>query len=451
MPNSPSAPQITPEFQAALDLMEDSNQHVFVTGKAGTGKSTLLQYYRSTTKKKLAVLAPTGVAALNVQGQTIHSFFKFRPDSTPESVARATPAAAQAKLYKELEVIMIDEVSMLRADLLDCIDMFLRRHGPQKGKFFGGIQMIFFGDLYQLPPVLTSMERPQFLSQYRGAHFFHAKVIDQIPLYTIELTTVYRQQEQTFIEVLNAIRTNEAAANHLETLNAQHAPDSPTQGAITLTTTNDLADTVNQQQLNALSGTPFVWTASSSGIFNERDAPTPRDIILKPGAQVMLLTNDPRGRWVNGSIGEVVKTTKNDDSPAPLVHVRLTTGTTVQVAPFSWEVFRYGLNERTGVVEQQLAGTYTQYPLRLAWAVTIHKSQGKTFDQVIIDLGRGTFSPGQLYVALSRCRTLDGITLRQPVLQRHIMSDPTIHAFTSSFKDGFRQHGQASLGFEDDW
>jgi ATP-dependent DNA helicase PIF1 len=449
MPDITPAPQITAEFKEALDLLEDSHQHVFVTGKAGTGKSTLLQYFRSTTSKKLAVLAPTGVAALNVQGQTIHSFFKFRPDSTPESVARITPNAAQAKLYKELEVIMIDEVSMLRADLLDCIDMFLRRHGPQKGKFFGGIQMLFFGDLYQLPPVLTSIERPQYLSQYKGTHFFHAKVIDQIPLYTIELTTVYRQQEEDFIEILNAIRTNQAASIHLETLNSQHAPEVPADGAITLTTTNDLADTVNQKNLAALPGEPFVWTASSSGTFTERDAPTPRDMVLKPDTQVMLLTNDPRGRWVNGSIGTVQKISRPADGP-PLIHVLLTDGTTVQVPPFTWEVFRYAFNERTNALEQQTAGSYTQYPLRLAWAVTIHKSQGKTFDQVVIDLGRGTFSPGQLYVALSRCRTLDGITLRQPIQQRHIMSDPSIHTFSQSFKDGFRQHGQASLGF-DDW
>ena len=443
-------PEITPEFAEALELMENSEQHIFVTGKAGTGKSTLLQYFRTTTKKRLAVLAPTGVAALNVQGQTIHSFFKFRPDSTPESVGKSKPAAAQIKLYKNLDTIMIDEVSMLRADLLDCIDMFLRKFGPKPGYIFGGIQMIFFGDLYQLPPVLTSMERQQFLTRYPGPHFFHAKVIDQIPLYIIELSTIYRQQEEDFIEILNAIRTNQASQEHLALLNNQHSPFDPANGTITLTTTNDLADAINQQHLSLLTTDPFTWTATSSGSFNERDVPTPTALTIKPGSQVMLLTNDPRGKWVNGSIGEVLKITTPADSITPIVHVLLTTGTTVQVGPFTWEVFRYGLNEQTQTVEQQIAGTYSQYPLRLAWGVTIHKSQGKTFDKVVIDLGRGTFSPGQLYVALSRCRTLDGITLRQQVLPRHIMGNPTIAGFIDSFKDGFRQKGQASLDF-DEW
>ncbi len=439
---------ITAEFLQALELMEESHQHIFVTGKAGTGKSTLLQHFRATTKKKVVVLAPTGVAALNVQGQTVHSFFKFRPDTTPESVSRISPS--QGKQYKELEAIIIDEVSMLRADLLDCIDTFLRKHGPHPGKFFGGIQMLFFGDLYQLPPVVTALERDMFQNYYKGSHFFNAKVIDELTLYIVELTTVYRQQEESFIEVLNAIRSNSAESHHLATLNARHFPNQEARGAITLTTTNDLADTVNQQRLAALTSKPFTWKAVSTGSFQDRDMPTPADLILKPGAQVMLLTNDQRGRFVNGSVGTIIRQVEDPAELAPLVEIKLTTGSTVRIAPFTWEMYKHEFNETSGSVEPKVTGTYTQYPLRLAWAVTIHKSQGKTFDNVVIDLGRGTFSPGQLYVALSRCRTLDGITLRQPIQSRHVMSNPAIVTFLSSFRDGMRKNGQDTLGF-DDW
>ena len=439
---------ITPEFTAALELMEDSSQHAFITGKAGTGKSTLLQHFRKHSKKSLAVLAPTGVAALNVQGQTIHSFFKFRPDTKPETVTALKVAPAQAKLYKQLDTIVIDEVSMLRADLLDCIDRFLRKHGPKPGQFFGGIQMLFFGDLYQLPPVLTSQERPHFLHIYAGPHFFNAKVINEIALYMVELTTVYRQHEETFIKVLNAIRTNTASAEHLSLLNAQQQLEAMEPGSITLTTTNDLADTVNQMHLHALSGDNFTWKATSTGTFNDRDVPTPAELCLKKGAQVMLLTNDPRGRWVNGSVGTVEGLYEEKDSLTPTIDIKLSTGGTIQVNPFTWELFQHTFNSSSNQVESKVTGTYTQYPLRLAWAVTIHKSQGKTFDRVIIDLGRGTFSPGQLYVALSRCRTLDGLTLRQPIQARHIMSDKAIVTFLDSFKDGYRKTGQDSLGLE---
>ena len=441
---------ITPEFLEALELIEDSSQHVFVTGKAGTGKSTLLTHFKKTTKKNVAVLAPTGVAALNVQGQTIHSFFKFRPDTNPESVSRQAVSTTQAGLYKALDAIIIDEVSMLRADLLDSIDRFLRKHGPKKGSFFGGVQMIFFGDLYQLPPVVTYQERALFQSEYAGPYFFNAKVINEIPLYMVELSTIYRQQEAEFITILNAIRTNTATPQHLVTLNNRAQPENVPTEAITLTTTNDLADTVNTQQLNLLSEKPFTWKARSTGTFNERDVPTPADLALKNGAQVMLLTNDPRGRWVNGSIGVVSSIYDEPENLAPTLDIKLSHGPHIQVSPFTWELYKYSFNEKLGSIEPQVSGTYTQYPLRLAWAVTIHKSQGKTFDQVIIDLGRGTFSPGQLYVALSRCRTLEGITLRQPVQPRNIMSDSAIITFLNSFKDGFRQVGQSSLGF-DEW
>ncbi|MBU6389750.1 AAA family ATPase [Patescibacteria group bacterium] len=440
---------ITPEFQAALQLLDDSRQHVFVTGKAGTGKSTLLQHFRKTTKKKVVVLAPTGVAALNVQGQTIHSFFRFRPDITPDSAGRIRPNPTQTKLYKELDALVIDEVSMLRADLLDSIDAFLRRHGPERGRSFGGVQMLLFGDLYQLPPVVTRQDRALFTNRYPGPHFFHANVMRDISLYLTELTSVFRQQEERFITILNAIRENQVDESHFQTLNARCRPESPTEGVITLTTTNDLVDRVNQARLASLSGRPFVWQAHSTGTFSERDFPTPANLELKAGAQVMLLTNDPRGRWVNGSIGRVRSVYDDPESTAPTVEVKLTTGRTVPVTPFTWEVYRYEFHEGRESIEPTTVGTYTQYPLRLAWAVTIHKSQGKTFDRVVIDLGRGTFSPGQLYVALSRCRTLDGITLRQPVQPRHMMSDASIVQFLDSFKDGVRAVGQSSWEFEE--
>jgi ATP-dependent exoDNAse (exonuclease V) alpha subunit len=447
-------PEITPSFTEALELMEESSQHVFITGKAGTGKSTLLNHFRKSTKKTIAVLAPTGVAAINVGGQTVHSFFKFRPDTTPDSVRSIKVSADASKIFKALDTIVIDEVSMLRADLLDCIDRFLRLHGPERGRFFGGIQMVFIGDLYQLPPVVTTRDRELFHSFYKGPYFFHAKVIDEISLYMVELEKVYRQHDDSFISLLNAVRENVVTDIHLTHLNQRFGAPIPIEtGAniISLTTTNQLAHDINERHLNDLPATIYTSSAVVTGNFQEKDFPTQENLYLKEGSQVMMLINDSRGRWVNGSLGVI---TSIDDDPRendPVIKVKLSTGATISVSPFTWEISRYVFRQESGHLDTETVGTFRQYPLRLSWAVTIHKAQGKTFDQVVIDIGRGTFSPGQLYVALSRCTTLEGIVLKQMISRRNIQTDNQIKEFLSSFKDGMRQVGQASFSFGDDW
>ncbi|MEI6478457.1 MAG: AAA family ATPase [bacterium] len=447
-----TTPEITPQFQAALDLMEDSNQHVFLTGRAGTGKSTLLNHFRTITKKKVAVLAPTGVAAINVGGQTIHSFFRFRPDVTPDTASRSRPAAENAKLYKTLDTIVIDEVSMLRADMLDCINRFLRLYGPHKDRPFGGVQMIFIGDLYQLPPVVTTQDREIFNSQYKSPYFFDAKIIDDITLYLAELDHIFRQKDDSFISILNAIRENAVTPEQLEELNERQVLyQGQEEGLISLTTTNDLAHKINDEHLRELPAPEHTFVGTPTGSFKERDFPTPQELKLKPDAQVMLLVNDPKGRWVNGSIGRVKRVYDDPQGSDPVVEVELSDGRLIKVLPFMWEMSKYVLSPESGQLESELVGSYRHYPLRLAWAVTIHKSQGSTFDRVHIDLGRGTFSHGQLYVALSRCRTLDGITLKQSIVPRYIVTDKRISEFLKSFKDGMRQVGQASLAFGDGW
>ncbi|HEY1074320.1 MAG TPA: AAA family ATPase [Patescibacteria group bacterium] len=424
---------LNPQFIRAYELMEQTEKHLFITGKAGTGKSTLLDYFRKQTKKNCAVLAPTGVAAVNVRGQTIHSFFGFKPDITPDLIQK--PSSRNGQLYKHLDCIIIDEISMVRADLLDCIDKFLRLNGRDKYAPFGGVQIIMIGDLYQLPPVVTLQDRELLSRRYRSPYFFDADVFACLRLELVELEIIYRQQDETFIDVLNAIRTNTTTVDHFSRLNSQHQPlGEATDGAITLTTTNALADGVNSDRLAQIAGAPITYEGQSSGNFLEKDAPAPRQLTLKIGAQVMLLNNDSGKRWVNGSIGTITEIKSEIGEPDTIV-VMLQDGRHVDVLPYSWESSEFVLDDRSKVVTAKATGTFTQYPLKLAWAVTIHKSQGKTFDQVVIDLGRGTFAHGQLYVALSRCTTLEGIVLKQLVTRRHIVMDQRVVAFMQQFKE----------------
>lgn len=424
---------LNPQFIRAYELMEKSDKHLFITGKAGTGKSTLLDYFRKQTKKSCAILAPTGVAAVNVRGQTIHSFFGFKPDITPDLIQRATNRNGQ--LYKQLDCIVIDEISMVRADLLDCIDKFLRLNSRDKYAPFGGVQVIMIGDLYQLPPVVTTHDRELLAQRYRSPYFFDADVFACLSLEIVELETIYRQQDEAFIDILNAIRTNTTTVDVLSRLNTQYQPvDALADGAITLTTTNALADGVNTERLTRISGNLITYEGQSSGNFVEKDAPAPRELAVKVGAQIMLLNNDSAKRWVNGSIG-VIQEIKSEIGEPDIIGVLLSDGRQVSVLPYSWESSEFVLDEQSKVVSAKATGTFTQYPLKLAWAVTIHKSQGKTFDQVVIDLGRGTFAHGQLYVALSRCTTLEGILLKQLVSRRHILMDQRVVAFMQQFDE----------------
>lgn len=435
--------KITPDIQKALDLMERSGRHVFITGRAGTGKSTLLNVFREQTKKNLAVLAPTGVAAVNVRGQTIHSFFGFKPDITFQKVKRVTE---KRELYERLETIIVDEVSMVRADLIDCMDKFLRLNGPERDLPFGGVQMIFIGDLYQLPPVVTTMERDVFQSQYNSPYFFSASVFDNsqgnffgsdFELEFIELKEVFRQSDESFIELLNAVRDNTITKNHLEVLNTRLGKQEKKKKGemeMYLTTTNAEAAAMNEQELRQLVGDEYTFSATTEGKVEKNAFPTDSKLVVKIGAQVMLLNNDADGRWINGTVGQVVDIFLDDDRKEFAVRVKLTTGEKIKIFPHKWDMYEFRFDEASQRIESEPIGSFKQYPFRLAWAVTIHKAQGKTFDKVILDMGRGAFSPGQLYVALSRCRTLEGITLIRPIVYRDIFVDKRVGKFLERFQ-----------------
>ncbi len=426
--------EITDDFRRALDLMENTDRHIFITGKAGTGKSTLLEYFRATTTKNIVVLAPTGVAALNVEGETIHSFFKFGPDITVDKVRRISGWAG--KIYKNLDAIVIDEISMVRADLMDCIDRFMRLNGPDPSRPFGGVQMIMIGDLYQLPPVVKGQEKRLFRDYYKSEYFFDAKVFEQIELEFVELQKVFRQKDPVFIEILNQIRNNTITDETLELLNQRVGAELPETDGYTvyLTTTNKMARELNESNLSKLKGRTYRFVATVEGEFDEKSYPTDYELVLKKGAQVMMLNNDSYGRWVNGSIGRVVKVRKDRERGIRIIEVEFPDGRVEEVEPYTWDLFHYYYDEDEGKIETEIVGAFTQYPLKLAWAITIHKSQGKTFDQVVIDIGRGTFAHGQVYVALSRCRSLDGISLVKPIKKKHIFMDYRIVRFLASLK-----------------
>jgi len=328
--------QRTPEFLKAAEILEHSSKHVFLTGRAGTGKSTLLQYFRSQTKKNVVVLAPTGVAAVNIKGQTIHSFFRFRPDITPATVPEIHLRRAQRELYKSLDMIIVDEVSMVRADLLDCMDAFLRIHAKDSGRPFGGVRMVMIGDLYQLPPVVTRGEQDIFTEMYRSPYFFDARVFEEIDLEFLELETIWRQKEDQFIRLLNAVRANIVTGADMTLLNSRCQMDfEPKEDEfyVYLTTTKDLADGSNRSRLSVLKGKAFRYPGTVNGKFEDRALPTQEELSLKLGAQVMLLNNDSMGRWVNGSIGVVTDIVHAD--PADAIRVRLADGREVDVAPFT--------------------------------------------------------------------------------------------------------------------
>ncbi len=482
-------------FTQALELMEDTSRNVFITGRAGTGKSTLLTYFRKHTKKNVVVLAPTGVAAVNISGQTIHSFFHFKPDITKAKVKKIKVAPGDT-IYSKLDAIVIDEISMVRADLLDCVDLFLRLHGPSRKKPFGGVQMIFIGDLYQLPPVTTSDESKAFAEHYQSPYFFSAHVISppQQSLFNavipttptvistpqekslahkttdsdspkrdretssvasgdlarnnnsrngdfkmefIELQKIYRQSDSNFIALLNAIRNNTAGAAEFAALNKRHNPQFVSPDGelyITLTTTNRLADEINAKEVERLQGEERVYRGSIEGKFDNKYLPTDVDLRVKVGTQVMMLNNDSQGRWINGTIGEIVgiDSSERANGGTDSLLIELETGDTVQVNQHQWDIYQFSFNEKAKQIESKTVGSFLQYPLRLAWAVTIHKSQGKTFERVIVDIGSGTFSPGQLYVALSRATTLDGLVLKRPLSPRHVWLDKEVGRFIST-------------------
>jgi ATP-dependent DNA helicase PIF1 len=428
--------EINEDFSKALDVMEHSDRHAFITGRAGTGKSTLLDYFRNNTRKEVAVLAPTGVAALNVQGQTIHSFFGFKPSVTPEKVRKVSKP--NTDIFREIKTIVIDEISMVRADLLDCVEKFLRLNGPRQNQWFGGVQMIFIGDLYQLPPVVTSADKEIFTHRYETPYFFSAQVFKEptFDMEFIELQKVYRQTEIDFIELLNGIRNRTCTDEDLERLNVRYQPGfvpDDNEFCVTLTSTNDLAATRNLAKLDQLPGKTWKYDGVVKGAFDRSSLPADESLMLKSGAQVMLTSNDASGQWVNGTIGKVsgIEKEKGEDDR---IMVSIPDGSVATVTPHTWELFEYQYDRETKRISTRKTGEFTQYPIRLAWAVTIHKSQGKTFDRVVIDFGRGTFAHGQAYVALSRCTNFAGITLTQKITKSHIRMDWRVAGFLTRFQ-----------------
>lgn len=419
------------EYRHVLDLLEKTGAGVFVTGRAGAGKSTLLQLFRQTTEKKIVVLAPTGVAALNVQGQTIHSFFKFPPRIiTPKEAETRVYNSYQKKLIKNLDVLVIDEISMVRADMLDGIDRYLRVN-RDRSKPFGGVQIALFGDLFQLPPVVRNdpVERSYFSDYYDSPYFFaaHALRDPDLRFECVELRKVYRQESRHFLRLLETVRNNSADADDLEDLNECCRPlPADTNGYITLCARNATAEQINERELLRLDSRDHFYMADVDGQFDPGLFPTEARLRLREGAQVMFIKNDTNeGEYVNGTIGKVIRL--RDDE----ITVRIEeSGKTrdIEVQHEEWKVVRYLINSQ-GELGTETIGSFTQYPLKLAWAITIHKSQGKTFDRVIIDLGAGAFEHGQLYVALSRCRTLEGLILTRPVRPKDLITDQRIVEF----------------------
>lgn len=425
--------EFTPQFTQALSKMESGKAFVFVTGRAGTGKSTLLKHFVQNTKLNTPVLAPTGVAALNVDGETIHRFFKIPPAVTPDIARQEALERKNTGIYRKINVLVIDEISMVRADLLDSIDAFLRavrrNHLP-----FGGVRVIGIGDLYQLPPVVTPDETSAFSRFYATPYFFSSKVynlLSQIGMVDfLELEKVYRQKDQKFIDLLNAIRNRTATENDLMKLNARLTYAEPPRDAIILTPTNAAADAINQARMAELEHQARTFEGLAQGKFSGRDLPTEEMLELKVGARVMCVANDQHGRFVNGSLGWV----RGFDQGAAMVELD-GKKEPICIETYTWTMFRTKYVKKTDSVEREQIGSFKQLPLRLAWAVTIHKSQGKTFEKVTLDLGRGAFAAGQVYVALSRCTSLEGLSLLKPVTLQQIKLDSSIVQYLDSWQN----------------
>ena len=456
------------EFQDALQLITHTRQSVFLTGKAGTGKSTFLKYICNHTRKKYVVLAPTGIAAINAGGVTLHSFFKlpFRPmlpDDPDLSLSHGRIfeffkyPKEKRKIIAEVDLIIIDEISMVRADIIDCVDRILRVYTGNMRLPFGGKQLLFVGDVFQLEPVVPSDQKEILSLFYASPFFFSARVFKDINLVPIELQKVYRQTDSVFINILDRIRNNAARKQELDTLNGRYFPSFEPQNEdmyITLATRRDQVDFINEKKLAELPGEEYVSVGKIEGDFPESSLPTQLNLSIKEQAQVIFIDNDYERRWVNGTIGMVSGIDENGN-----VYVLLESGVEHLVEPTSWRNYKYKYNEKEKRIEEEIVGTFEQLPIRLAWAITVHKSQGLTFSRVVVDLTGGVFAGGQTYVALSRCTSLEGLVLKSKISSRDIFIRKEIVEFSQIFNnqaliekslkesEAELQYGRAAQGF----
>ena len=431
-----------PEFQDAWDVLQHTHRSVFLTGKAGTGKSTFLKYIRDSINKKTVVLAPTGIAAVNVGGQTMHSFFKipFKP-MVPDDPDYANPARMRkmlrytkekVKLIQQLELIIIDEISMVRADIIDFVDRVLRVYSGNMREPFGGKQLLLVGDIFQLEPVVTHDTRDILRRYYRNFFFFNARAFAQINLVAIELRKIYRQSDNDFIALLDRVRVNRATNADMVRLNQRCNPNYQELNddfAITLATRRDTVDSINDEHMKALKTPERVYEGAIEGDFPENSLPTAYHLELKEGAQVIFIRNDKDGRWCNGTIAIVTRLSESR------VYVALESGEEMAVEPEVWENMQYTYNEKEKKVEEKVLGSFSQIPLKPAWALTVHRSQGLTFNKVVIDFAGGAFTGGQTYVALSRCTSLEGITLLKPLSERDIIVNMAVVEFSRQFNN----------------